>query len=444
MRSIRRVGALAVAGVLLSAVASGSAGAATPAAYTGSASAYALKLAGLGQSLTAGASEATAASTGTAKATGTGDTAVGKTVVTASNPPGETKTEECAAALPPAPLDAILNLGLGCGSAAATGSDLTTTATANGKVAGLDANVATVLSQLPVTDPLVSGVTGGLDQFCAALPAQLQVVCTPVGTTVQTVLETIASQQTLSSELGGSTSAVTVSGTNVTSQASSQAATIKILPTPTLNGVPLGDPFATINVAQANAKVVCDLNSGNAVPSFDPAIVRVKLSAPITSLLAQAGIANPLPIITIPGNPLINGQLAPVLNLQNGEFTVTPGTTVVLFPGTPIQTTIKVGSGTAKVNADKSATATADGVSIAAAELAPAPLAGGLLLSLAHAEAAGGCVAATADTVTTTPTITETPRELPRTGGNTPWLPIAGVAALAAAVVTRRALVRAN
>jgi LPXTG-motif cell wall-anchored protein len=437
---------LAVAGLLLSAVASGTAGAATPASYTGSASGYALKLSGLGQTFTAGASEATAASTaGTSKATGTGDTVVGNTVVTATNPPGETKPEECAAALPPAPLDAILALGLGCGSASATGSALTTTSTATGKVAGLDVNVNQVIGQLPIPTATVTGAVDTVfQQFCAALPPDVAAALCAVTATVQQVLQSATATKTLAAEIGSSTSGVTVAGNAVTSDSTAQAAVVKVLPSPVLNGQQLTDPFATITVSRANAKVVCDLSSGNAVPSFDPAIVRVKLSAPINSLLNQVGIANPLPIISIPGNPLINGELAPVLNLQNGEFSVTPGTTVVLFPGLPIQTTIKVGSGTAKVNADKSATASADGVSIAAAELAPDPLTGGLLLGLAHAEAAGACVAATAD-APPAPVDTPTARELPRTGGSsTPWLPMAGVAALAVAVVTRRALVRSH
>jgi hypothetical protein len=435
---------LAIAGALLTAMISGPAGAATPASYTGSASGYALKLSGGGQEFVAGASDASAASTGTSKGTGTGDSAVSQTVVTASNPPGETKPEECAGALPPAPLDAILDLGLGCGSASATGSDLTTTATATGKVAKLNANVQTVINQLPIP---VSDVTGAIDdgftQFCGQLPADLAAVLCAVTGTVQEVLTTVTSQQTLASEIGSSTSGVTVSGTTVTSDSTGQAAVIKVLPTPVLNGTALSEPFATITVSRANAKVVCDLSSGNAVPSFDPAIVRVKLSAPITELLNTVSFDNPLPIVTIPDNPLINGELAPVLNFQNGEFSVTPGTTVVLFPGLPIETEIAVGSGTAKVNADKSATASANGVKIHAIRGTGTPIDGGLLLNLAHAEAAGACVAATAD-APATPTVTDTPRELPRTGGTTPWLPIAGVAALAAAVVTRRALVRSN
>jgi hypothetical protein len=439
MRSIRRVGALAVAGVLLSAVATGSAGADTPASYTGSASGYALRLSGLGQTFTAGGSEAKAASDGTGSATGTGDSLISENVVTATNPPGETKPEACATSLPPAPLNTVLSLGLACGSASATGTGLASTATATGKIAGLDVNVDTVLQQLPVTTPIVDGVDGVLDTFCSSLPAQLQAGCA-VTQTVQQVLQSVTSTQTLAAEIGSSTSGVTVSGTTVTSESTGQAAVIKILPVPVLNGVELSEPFATITVSRANAKVLCDLSSGTATPSYDPAIVRVKLSAPLTSLLAQAGIENPLPIVTIPGEPLINGQLEPVLNFQNGEFTVTPGTTVVILPGTPVQTTIVVGGGSSKVNPDGSASATADGVRIAAAELAPAPLTGGLLLNLAHAEAAGACVAAT---VTPPTPVVETPRELPRTG-STPWLPLAGVAGLALAVVTRRAIARSH
>ena len=437
MRSIRRVGVLAVAGALLTVAATGPAGAQTPASYTGSASGYALRLSGLGQTFTAGGSEAKAASDGTATATGTGDSAISELIVTANA--GETKPEECGAALPPAPLDAVLNLGLACASASATGSGLTTSSTATGKVAGLDVNVQTALSQIPIpTGAITQPVTDALNDLCAALPAQLQAGCL-VTDTVQQVLQSVTATQTLGAEIGSSTSGVTSTGTSVTSESTGQAAVIKVLPFPVLNGVQLSEPFATITISRANAKVVCDLSNGNAVPSFDPAIVRVKLAAPITALLDQAGIENPLPVVTIPENPLINGELAAVLNFQEGEFTVTPGTTVVLFPGLPIETEIVVGAGSSKVNPDRSATAAADGVKIHAAKNLPAPLAGGLLLNLAHAEAAGACVAAVA--APPAPPV-ETPRELPRTGGDTPWLPMAAAAGLAIAIVTRRVTAR--
>ena len=437
MRSIRRVGVLAAAGILLTAAATGTAGAQTPASYTGSASGYALRLSGLGQTFTAGGSEAKAASDGTATATGTGDSVITETVVTANA--GETKPEVCAAALPPAPLDTVLTLGLACGSASATGSGLTTSATATGKVAGLDVNVDQLLAQIPLPVSDVTGTVGGaLAEFCAALPAPLADPLCAVTQTVDEVLVSATSTQTLAAEIGSSTSGVSVSGNSVTSESTGQAAVIKVLPLPVLNGVQLSEPFATITVSRANAKVVCDLSNGNATPSYDPAIVRVKLSAPITGLLTD--VENPLEIVTIPDNPLINGQLEPVLDFENGEFTVTPGTTVVLFPGLPIETEIVVGGGSSKVNPDRSASATADGVKIHAAKLAPAPLTGGLLLNLAHAEAAGACVAATAAPAPPTPV--ETPRELPRTGGDTPWLPIAALAGLAVAVVTRRVTAR--
>src|SRR3954449_6559461 len=140
MRSIRRVGGLAVAGILLSAVAGGpAASAATPAAYAGSASGYALKLTLADQGITAGASSAKASSDGKGEAEGTGGLspvgAVGD--VKAANPPGETKPETCGQVLPPAALSAIpFQIGLGCGSASATGTGATSVATANGKVAG--------------------------------------------------------------------------------------------------------------------------------------------------------------------------------------------------------------------------------------------------------------------------------------------------------------------
>jgi hypothetical protein len=438
MRSIRRVGALAVAGVLLSAVATGTAGADTPASYTGSASGYALRLSGLGETFTAGGSEAKAASDGTGAATGTGDSLVSENVVTATNPPGETKPEACATSLPPAPLDAVLALGLACGSASATGAGLASTSTATGKVAGLDVNVQNVISELPIEIPVGETVGGVLTEVCTGVTGTpLEPLCA-VTATVDGALVSLTSTQTLAAEIGSSTSGVTVNGNAVTSKSEGQAATIKILPNPVLQGVQLSEPLVTISVAQARAQVLCDLTSGNATPSYDPAIVRVKLAGPIAALLGD--VANPLPIVTIPANPLINGQLEPVLDFESGEFSVTPGTTVVLFPGLPIQTTIVVGGGSSKVNPDRSASATADGVRIAAAELAPAPLAGGLLLNLAHAEAAGACVAAT---VTPATPVVETPRELPRTGG-TPWLPLAGVAALAVAVVTRRAIARSH
>jgi hypothetical protein len=452
MRSIRRVGGLAVAGFLLSAVAGGpAASAATPAAYAGSASGYALKLTLANQGITAGASAAKAASDGTGEAQGSGAltalpaplNAVGD--VKAVNPPGETKPETCGQVLPPGELAAIpVAIGLGCGTAATSGSGATSAATANGKVAGLEVNLQTVLTQVPVTQPITDALTGVLNQICAGLTGALPQGCAVTGT-AQALVQSLGATQTLNGDVGSSTSGVAVDGNSVTTESTGSGAVIRLLPNATLNGVPIGEPLVTITVSRANAKVLCDLSTGNAVPSFDPAIVRVKFSNPLAAILPNLS-SDQLPTITLPDNPAAVGTpINPTVALQNGELTVTPGSTVVLFPGLPIQTEIVVGGGTSKVNPDKTAAATADGVKIHALQLAPAPLAGGLLANLAHAEVAGGCTAAVADVAAPTPAAPEITRELPRTGGpDVPWLPLAGMAGLALAVLTRRAIVRSR
>ena len=460
MRSIRRVGGVAVASLLLSALAAGGQAGAqtagTPASYTGSATGYALALTLANQGITAGSSAAKAASTGEAEATGAGVLGQADTSTTAKA--GETKPEVCG----DSPLDAveaatqnIVTLGLACGSASATGTGLTTAATANGKVASLDVNLTPVLGQLPLDvlpiDDVTGAITGGLDELCAALPAPLSSVVCSVSGTVTTVTQSIQSSSLIGAEIGSSTSGVSVSGADVTTESTASGAIIRVVPTPTLNGTVLPEALATITVARANARVVCSTSNGTATPSFDPAIVRIRLGAPLAGLLAPFGDQStpglPVSLADLPANPIIGGTTNPALTLQNNEISLVPGSTVTLFPGLPIETTIVVGNGSSRVNPDGSATATADGVRIhALARIGDvaAPLAGGLLANLAHAEAAGACVAATVATAPpAAPIVPEVTRELPRTGGtDVPWLPIAGVAGLALAVVSRRAVLR--
>lgn len=470
MRSIRRVGALAAAGVLLTAVASGPVGAqtTTPASYTGTASGYALKVALGPQNLTAGSSAAKAASDGTGEATGSGISSVpvsplqASTTATAKNPPGETKPEVCGDSALNAvetALRDVIKVGLGCGSASATGTGVATIASATGKVAALDVSLANLVDALPIAPQLEGGINqvdGGLTTVCAALPAQpaqlpLPPLCQTLDQTVSALLSTIQAGNLVSAEFGSSVSGVSVAGASVTSESTASGAIVKIAPTPMINGVPLGEPLATITVARANAKVLCDLGSGNAVPSFDPAIVRVKLAGPLAALI-PAPVADAIPAVSIPAAvaAVIGGTVDPTVTYKAGEFTVTPGASLLLFPGTPIETEIVAGAGTSKVNPDRSASASADGVKIHALKnvgtgqtAALAPLAGGLLVNLAHAETAGACVAAV--TTAAPPPAVETPRELPRTGGDsTPWVPVAGLAGLALVVISRRALVRSN
>jgi LPXTG-motif cell wall-anchored protein len=453
---------VAVAGLLLSVIATGGQAGAqtagTPASYTGSAVGYALKLALGGQNLTAGSSEAKAVSNGTGAATGAGMISVpaspvqASTLATITNPPGGAVPEKCGDdqlnAVETA-LQNILKLGLGCGSAEASGADLATKATATGKVAELNLNVSPIAQAIPVTPQLVGGVeqiTTTVAGVCSSLPASplpLPTVCQNTSNTIDALVESIVATSLLNGQAGTSTSGISVSGSNVTTESTASGAVIKIVPTPTLDAVALPEALITITVSRANAKVVCDLNSGTATPTFDPAIVRVKLGAPLAGVLPIT-LADPIPANTLPANPIITGISDPKIQYQNGELTVTPGSSVTLLPGTPAETEIVVGNGTASVNADGSATATADGVKIHALKnigTAVAPLAGGLLVNLTHAETAGACVAGTV--VTAPPIVPDVTRELPRTGGSdVPWLPAAGIAGLALAVFTRRAVLR--
>ena len=457
MRSIRRVGGVAFAGLLISALVGGPAGAqtttTTPESYAGSATGYALALTLANEGITAGSSAAKAASTGEAEATGAG--VLGQADTTATAKAGETKPEVCGDSqldAVEAELGGLVNLGLGCGSASATGTGLTTAATATGKVAQLNVNLSSVLGVLPLGE--VTGPVGDvLDEVCTSLPAPLGgLVCS--GTqTIEAALESIQASSLVGAEIGSSTSGVSVSGQDVTTESTASGAIIRIVPTPTLNGAPLAEPLATITVSRANAKVVCSTGTGTATPSFDPAIVRVKLGAPLAGVLdALAPVTSQLPDVPalpleeIPANPIIGATSTPSLTIDNGEISVTPGTTVTLFPGLPIETTITVGNGTSKVNPDGSAAATADGVRIHALSRigeVVEELTGGLLLNLTHAEAAGACVAAVTQTTPAPPAVPEVTRELPRTGGgDTPWLPVVGFAGLALAAISRRAVLR--
>ena len=454
MRSIRRVGGVAVAGLLLSVLVGGPANAqttpvttplTTPPTYTGTASAQALKISIATVSTTEGASTAKASSDGTSEGSGAGVLGQANTTATAKNPPGETKPEVCGDAglnAVEAAIRNVLVLGLGCGSASATGTGLETVATANGKVAAVDVNLAGLGLTIPTQ---VDSVTTTVTNSCSTVPTTaipgttvtLRDVCLALANSLTTTVQSIDSSKALSAEFGGSTSGVSVSGASVTTEATASGATIKLLPEATLNGVPLGEPLVTISIARANAKVVCDLSNGSAVPSFDPAIVRVKFAAILAAALPA--IPDALPKITLPGVGEVDANVSLT---EDGSFTVTPGAKVVLFAGLPLQTEIIAGAGSSKVNPDGSATAVSDAVKVHALQLAPAPLTGGILANLAHAEAAGACVAGTSITPPAPP-VPEVTRELPRTGGpGAPWMPLVGVAGLALAVVSRRAVLR--
>jgi hypothetical protein len=178
---------------------------------------------------------------------------------------------------------------------------------------------------------------------------------------------------------------------------------------------------------------VYDRVAGTSKPSFDPAIVTIRVNTPTTDALSGK-----------------------VLNIDLREIKITPDLSVLpttvaaavvtkcadapnefcVLAGTPLETRIAVASGRTITNADGSVGAVADAVKVHALKNIGATVAqlnGGLLLELAHAEAGVGGRPAELVTVA----VPDLPRELPRTGG-TPWMPMIGVVGLALAVLTRR------
>ena len=420
MRTMRRVGVLATAGLFLSAFIGGPADADTPAAYTGSAKSTALTVSVLGQSATAGISSASGDSSPNAAAAGTG-AVLGTTIVgEAKAAAGQTVPEKCGSVGPLGGTPTTvgpLTLGVACGTASASVAGGFPVATSEGNIAGLDVSAQSVLSGplAPVTGPVTGGLDSLLNEACTRLPQSCNVT-----NTIDEVLESLVTTKTLEATIGKATSSVTTNASKLTALGEANAAEIKLLPAPVIDGVPLNEPFATIQVAKAGAKVECDIATGTATNSVDPAIVRIKLAAPIFASLPAQTIAHPaVGSITV--------------NSTSAEIVVAPGTTFVVpgTAGTPIETEIVVAAGKKTDNPDGTKSAVADGVKIHALK----GLQGGVLIDLAHAEATAGCKPAVIDPVPVTPPA----QELPRTGG-TPVIPMLGAGALLAAVVTRRTL----
>jgi hypothetical protein len=390
---IRRCVVIALTGLVAGAFGTGHASADTPETYVGSASGTALELSVLGQGLTLGHATATADSGSKASAQGAG---VLKPAVEPSQSKADasggtvaSQPDRCATPPLPAQLAAVLNVGLACSSASADTQNNTPKASASGTVAKIDVGANTVLTQLPITQPIEEALEGILGQ----LPDQLD----PVTNTVGQVLDGVLHTQTLAVKVGASTADVTTTAGAVTATSTAAGGQIDILPQGGLNGKPL----ASIVVGSAKATATYDRAAGKATPSVDPAIVRVVINTP---LLQQ-------------------------------EIPVAPGQDITILAGTPLESRIVAGSGKATTNPDGSVTAVADAVRL---ELLKG-LNGGVVLGIGHAEAGAAGAPATQEP---TRVLAETPRELPRTGGPIPALPVAGAGIFAFAIATRRFLGR--
>ncbi len=171
-----------------------------------------------------------------------------------------------------------------------------------------------------------------------------------------------------------------------------------------------GAPLVKIIVGSSSAQAIYDRATGKSSGQFNPALVDIVFN--------------------------------PVLGLP--EVKVPVGQTITILGGTPLESTIVAANGSNVTNPDGSVDATADAVSLQLLKGLPGPLAGGINITLAHAEAAAGGALATRSPVQL-PALSrpDVPRSLARTGGN-PWLPIIGFALLASAMVLRRVTVKAR
>jgi hypothetical protein len=398
VKKIRTLAALAGAAALVTLGAAGPAAADTPEVFNGLASGQALVVNLFGQTpqLTFGLTKAAAASTLTASADAAGQLALGPTAThSAVTGDGQSASqpETCASALIPLPsaITAIVNPLIACSGTSAAVVNGVPTSTGTARVAELDVGLNTLLNGAlkPVVDP----VLGLLGKITQNLPANVNQTLTDLTSSVQQT-------QTLQVIAGGTTSSVATAATTTTSKASSVGAVINLLPAPL--GLLGGAPLVKITVGPSAASAIYDRASGKSTSQFTPALVTIDFNK----------------ALGIPSQ------------------TVTIGQTITILQGTPLESTIVAANGSNTTRPDGSVDATADAVSLQLLKGLPAPLAGGINLTLSSAEAAAGGALATKTPLA--PHVPEVARSLPHTGGN-PLIPLAGVAVLTAAVVLRRA-----
>lgn len=461
MRQFRRVGGAAFVGLLLTGVIGGpSASAQTAPTYAASAAGRVLNLRIGAEGLTAGASSASVDSTQKATAQGTGYLSPLASQQTAKLEQVGDGTQEapqaCSADLSvlPAPLSDILGLGAGCSSALAQVQNGLPRGSASGSVAGLGLDATPVLDQLPVEDVLgavLTPILGGVQQVEDLLSAAIG-VDVGIGDSVEQITTALVEQKLINVELGTSSSETVDTGSQIVATARSSGGTIELFPI----GAPLVDglePIIEIVIGSAEATVTYDKESAKSTPSFDPAILTINVNTPILDNLGTI-IGQDLSTIEIdPG--LIPDQLNAIPGVAElaAVLTACPDAPneFCLLAGTPLEIRIAASSGRTVTNPDGSIMAVADAVKInALRNIADVgvPLPGGILLELAHAEAAVGATAPAppVEAPQAPPTKQmepETARELPRTGGPA-VLPLLAVAGLGGALGVRRMVAKAS
>ena len=434
MRTLRRIGLLGLAGVVVAGFAAPAAHADTPEAFSATGTARALHISVLGQDATFGVTDGTVGAPLTALANAAGQllqpASLSKVALSSDNSTASDPTsglQKCALPSLPDPLGTILKTDLACSLAKADITKGAPHAIGTAGVASVAVNAQSLLQGLLGNTPLgslklgdtVKPVTDQLQPVLDAINAQSPVQLASTST-ITDLLNALTTAQTLSLDLGKSTSDLVTTVANTTSTSTALGGQIKILPIAALNNTPL----ATITIGSAKTTAAYDRVKGAGTASFDPAIVTVDLA----------------PVLGLPANLT--------------HVSVAPGQTITILQGTPLESTITLADGHTTTNG-KSASAVADGVSIQlfkglssllpsaagsnSVRTAAADPSAAVVVELAHAESAVTGTPAVPGPTAANPAA-PTPPEVKALAftGTSPWLPVAGVALLAGFWGTRR------
>ncbi|HXA31715.1 MAG TPA: hypothetical protein VNV87_05620 [Acidimicrobiales bacterium] len=346
--SITAVAASLVAAASLGGMAASASAASGPGSFQLKAQGDALSISGFGTTLTGGDSTISADATPSADAVGSGQllpTVSGSQHATATTPgQNQNLPLTCAAPTLPAPLSTYLSAGLGCGSAqAATDGNGLPSAGSAGSVAQLTAGAGSALTQIITAG---SPVFTALQGILGTLPTppvggiSLGDLLTSLGLSVAqtTGLATISA--------GTSTGSVSTTAASATATNTSSGGTIAILPGA---GGP-GLPAASITLGAATTTATLDRSGGAGTATASPSVVTVTVNNPVTG---------------------------------SNTITLAPGQSQTLLSGTPLASTISVGSSNT-TQGPGSATATAQGVVLSLLTGLPG---GGITIDLASSSA---------------------------------------------------------
>jgi hypothetical protein len=426
LRSVRRYGAVLLAGFMTMAVLALPASAVTvetrPESFIATAAARGLDINLFGTRVTIGQSSALINTTPSAKASGAGVALIQGTVSNSEvNAPNQSATPPKACVLN-LPVAGLLTVELACGESRVSTNDGAPSAFGAGSVAGVDL-LGTTLIQ-PIIDllqSLLNAITPLLDQTVGTVLPTLNSTLggllgglagnlglgsgstvSPVSDLVDGLLDGIErATQLLDVKVGESTASAVTTANAVTATANAAGAQIDLLPGLAIGGAPL----LSIIVGQAKSTSVFDRGTAKSTPTFDAAVARVRLGLPLL------GAVTDIPI-----------QLNQPLTL---------------LAGTPLETTISLGAGRTTTDPITGAVASyADGVSIQLLK----GLNGGIGIELAHAETGVGgqtrLVSQQQQVTPVVPTLAKT--------GNDPWLPLAGAGLLFVALGIRRRVTAAQ